>query len=182
MARRTSSLSPAEALVTDTMGRLAEAWGLKRNFGRAWAVLYLEGRHLAAEDLQARLRLSTGAVSMTLRDLQRWGVVRRVWLPGERRKLYEVEVDVWRMLARFIRERELGELDGAIDGFERALDELRRDVAAPPPEAGEALARKAERVERLLDLARMLAAMLREFVATGRIDAAVLAAFRLGRA
>lgn len=178
MARRSSPLSPAEVVITDSMGRLAEFWGLKRNFGRAWAVLYLEGRPLAAEDLQKRLTLSTGAVSMTLREIQRWGVARRVWMPGERRKLYEVEVDVWRMLSRLFKERELREVEVAIDSLERALEDLRRHAI----EAGDggALARKAARVEQLLDLLRMLASMLRVFVATGRLDAAVLAAFRLG--
>lgn len=182
MARRGGPrLSAPEVLVTDTMGRLAEFWGLRRNLGRTWAVLFLEGRPLTATDLQKRLKLSTGAVSMSLTELQRWGVIRREWKPGERRKLYVAEVDVWRVASRMLRSRELVELDGAVDTLERALAGLReqRDRAAGADR--EQMAQKIRRVEGLLDLMRILASLLRVLVTTGRLDASVLAGYRLGQ-
>ena len=39
----------------------------------------------SAADLGERLSLSSGAVSMAINDLQQWGVVKKTWVPGERR-------------------------------------------------------------------------------------------------
>ena len=50
--------------------------------GRVWAVLYLSPEPLTAQDLRELLRLSSGAVSMILSDLSRWGVVRKGLDPG----------------------------------------------------------------------------------------------------
>src|SRR5262249_20190757 len=68
-----ATLWPSEALVSDIVGRLIEFWGFKRNMGRVWAVLYLSPEPLTAQDLRELLRLSSGAVSMILSELSRWG-------------------------------------------------------------------------------------------------------------
>src|SRR5688500_7429393 len=92
-----SSSSPAETLwdseriVSDTVGHLMELWGFKRNMGRVWTVLYLAGEPLTARQLHDRLQLSTGAVSMTLSELSRWGVVQKSWVQGDRRDFFEAE-------------------------------------------------------------------------------------------
>jgi DNA-binding transcriptional regulator GbsR (MarR family) len=183
MATRRSTLRPAEASVVEAMGRLAESWGLRRNLGRAWAVLFLRGDPVTAGELRSALSLSTGAVSMTLRELQRWGVVRRVAREGERQKLYAAEVDVWRMVSRMIRGRELAVIDGVIDQLEQALADFRRDLSreAAPAERRR-LERRARRTAGLLDLLRIVASMLRGLVTTARLDASALGAFRLGGA
>jgi len=69
------TLWDSERIVSDTVGHLMELWGFKRNMGRVWTVLYLAGEPLTARQLHERLQLSTGAVSMTLAELARWGVV-----------------------------------------------------------------------------------------------------------
>jgi len=64
----------AKRSVGQRHGRAAHrVWGFKRNMGRVWAVLYLSPEPLTAQDLRDLLRLSSGAVSMILSDLSRWG-------------------------------------------------------------------------------------------------------------
>src|ERR1700757_2150382 len=128
------ALWPTEASVSDVIGRLIEFWGFKRNMGRVWAVLYLSPEPLSAEDLRHSLQLSSGAVSMTLSELSRWGVVRRVWIQGERKDFYAAEVQLWRMISRVFNEREKSEVILAIDAFEDALRELEgiRKTAGDP--------------------------------------------------
>ena len=115
----------SEVLVSDAIGRLIEFWGFKRNMGRIWAVLYLSDRPLSAQELQDRLQLSAGAVSMTLKSLGQWRVVRRVWVQGERRDYFEAEGNFWRMISRVFEERERREILDAIDVMEEALEHLR---------------------------------------------------------
>lgn len=167
--------------MTDTVGRLAEIWGLKRNLGRTWSVLFLVGRPMTAVELQQALGLSTGAVSMTLRELHRWGVIRRQWKPGGRQKLYIAEIDVWHVVSRMLRARELVELYSALDKLEQALVEFRKelDTADDPKERLE-IERRAKRTEGLLDLIRMLASLLRVLATTARLDATMLSSYRLG--
>jgi len=91
--------------IADAVGALIEHWGFKRNMGRVWAVLYLEQAPLSAADLGERLSLSSGAMSMLLGELSQWGVIKKAWVPGERRDFYEAETSIWKMVSRVLRER-----------------------------------------------------------------------------
>ena len=115
MTSEDRTLWASEAAVSDVVGRLMEFWGFKRNMGRVWAVLYLSPDPLSAEDLRQALSLSSGAVSMTLSELARWGVVRKVWIQGERKDFYAAEVQLWRMISRVFSEREKAEIVTAIE-------------------------------------------------------------------
>ncbi len=100
-------VDPAVLEVADAVGELIESWGFKRNMGRMWAVLYLEDHPLTAAELGERLGLSTGAVSMLLAELSQWTAIKKAWVVGERREHYEAETDIWKMVSRVFREREL---------------------------------------------------------------------------
>jgi HTH-type transcriptional regulator, glycine betaine synthesis regulator len=118
------TVDPAVLKVADAVGALIESWGFKRNMGRMWAVLYLEDHPLTAADLQERLGLSTGAVSMLLAELVQWGIVKKAWVVGERREHYDAETSLWKMVSRVFRERELNWIKTAVDAFAAAGDEL----------------------------------------------------------
>ncbi|MBL8719704.1 MAG: MarR family transcriptional regulator, partial [Myxococcales bacterium] len=152
--REGAPLSEPEAMVSDAVGRLIEFWGFKRNMGRVWAVLYLSPHPLTAADLRDKLQISSGAVSMTVTELVRWGVVKRVWVQGERRDYYAAEVALWRMISRVLGERERTEIGGAVETFERALVLL----GQARNEGREVAARadlQARRVRALLELAKL---------------------------
>src|SRR5580658_6177442 len=177
------TLWPIEAAVSDVIGRLIEFWGFKRNMGRVWTVLYLSPDPLSAEDLRQCLRLSSGAVSMTLSELSRWAVVRRVWIQGERKDFYTAEVQLWRMISRVFNEREKSEVTAAIDSFEEALrqlDRIRRTAADAETRARAEL--QQARITQLLELSRLGLRLIDALVSTAKIDAEPLVRFLLGRA
>ncbi len=176
------TLWPTEAAVSDVVGRLIEFWGFKRNMGRIWTVLYLSPDPLSADDLRHAFGLSSGAVSMTLSELARWGVVRKVWIQGERRDFYAAEVQLWRMISRVFSERERREVIAAVDAFEgalRDLDVLRKTA----PDAGVRARAELqyERISQLLELARLGRRMLDALVSTAKVDAEPLVRFLLGQ-
>lgn len=179
------SLWTSERLVSDAVGRLIEFWGFKRNLGRVWSVLYLSPEPLSAEDLRHALELSSGAVSMTLGELSRWGVVRRVWIQGERKDFYAAEVQLWTMISRVFRERERVEIASAVETFENALREL--DTVGAEAVATKDKAKLArtqlqrERIGHLLELARLGKRLLDGLLTTARLDAEPLVGFLLGR-
>ncbi len=176
------SLSASEIAVSDVIGRLIEFWGFKRNMGRVWSVLYLSPEPLTAEHLRRLLRLSSGAVSMTLSELSRWGVVRKVWVQGERRDFFIAEVQLWKMISRVFNERERVEISSAVEAFEDALRALERrvsDSSGDPLEAARASLQK-ERIRTLLELARLGQGLLDALLSTAKLDAGPLVRFLLG--
>jgi DNA-binding transcriptional regulator GbsR (MarR family) len=173
------ALMPTEAAVSDVVGRLIEFWGFKRNMGRVWAVLYLSLEPLSAEDLRLVLKLSSGAVSMTLNELLRWGVVRKVWVQGERKDFYAAEVQLWRMISRVVSERERTEIVKSIESFEEALAETAKLRNASDPHMRARAELQYDRIKQLLDLAKLGKRLVDTLLTTAKLDAEPLVKFLL---
>jgi len=172
---------PSELLVSDAVGRLIEFWGFKRNMGRIWTVLYLGDQPLTAKDLRERLRLSAGGVSMTLGELQRWGVVKKVWIQGQRRDHFVAEGNLWKMVSRVLSERERSEILEAIEAMERALDFLKQKSESKASAERERARTQKERITRLLQLARLGRDLLDALLNKQRVDVSPLVKFLLGQ-
>lgn len=160
--------------VADTIGELMEFWGFKRNMGRMWTLLYLEAEPLSAAQLSERLALSSGAVSMLLSELSKWGAVKKAWIPGERRDYYEPETSIWKLISRVLRERELRKINTAIEVFEHAADALREKRDAAVGEERDRLEPALTRIERLLALARVGHRLLDAMLSGESVDASPL--------
>lgn len=158
-------VTQAELEVADTIGRLMEFWGFKRPMGRMWTLLYLSPAPLGAAELGDQLKMSAGAVSMTLNELLKWGAVKKSWRPGERRDFYEAETSIGKLVQRVLREREL-EL---VRQFGEALGNA--EAALPRQEAGSAQPDfKRDRVHELQRLARLGETLLTALVAGKMVD------------
>lgn len=168
----------SELIASDAIGRIMEFWGFKRNMGRVWTVLYLADRPLSAHDLRERLQLSAGAVSMTLKELSSWGTVRKVWIQGERRDHFTAEGDLWKMVSRVFRQRELVEVQEVVTSLERAIEAL--DARGEAPGDARATVQR-ERLRQLLELSRLGRRLLESLVSDARVDARALARVLLGR-
>ena len=154
----------AELLAADAIGDIIEHWGFRKGLGRLWTVLFIAAEPLPAAVIGERLSMSAGAVSMALTELQRWGVVHRVWRPGERREFFQAETDFWRMISKVFDERErlLGE---SVRGrLERAVALLERSPQS------EATRTSIDRVQRLLSFVIVAEAALDGFIKSRRVD------------
>lgn len=178
MEKGDEELWESEVLISDSVGRLIEFWGFKRNMGRLWSILYLSGRPHSAPEIQNKLQLSAGAVSMTLNELMRWGVVKKVWIQGERRDHYEAEGNFWKMISRVFQERERVEVLDAIDIMEDAIDFLKEK--AKDPDARARAEFQAARVRELLDLARFGKQLLDTLIRDAKVDGSPLMSVLLG--
>jgi DNA-binding transcriptional regulator GbsR (MarR family) len=117
---------------------------------------------------------------MTLSELARWGVVRKVWVQGERKDFFVAEVQLWKMISRVFNEREKVEIVSAVEAFEDALRALDRIAQAAEGEKRARAELQKERIKRLLDLAKLGQALLDALLSTAKLDAAPLARFLLG--
>jgi len=177
-----SDLGPAEQLLSDAVGRLMEFWGFKRHMGRIWTVLYLGDEPLSAAELRDKLQLSAGSVSMALNELSRWGVVKKVWMHGQRREYFAAESNLWKMVSRVFRERELVEVNEAITAMEAAIAALAEPLKSPDAAVRARADTQRARIQRLLDLALLGRKLLEGLLDTARLDALPLTKFLLGAA
>jgi HTH-type transcriptional regulator, glycine betaine synthesis regulator len=164
------ALHRVDLAVADAVGALMELWGFRRQLGRVWAVLFLSERPLAAPELCDRLHISTGLLSMSLAELRRWGVVRSVEIPGDRKEHFEAETNVWKLVTRVLREREKRAVEQALATFEHALDDLRLALADVDPAVKVQARFKAKRLEVLAGLSRAALGVLRLLVDSARAD------------
>jgi DNA-binding MarR family transcriptional regulator len=168
---KSGHLAPWEAIAVEAVGNVIEFWGFKRNQGRVWALLYLRGEALTAGDIERELELSKGGVSMLLRDLERWGVVRRVRLPQDSAWRYGAETDLIRMVTHVVEEREVGFI-GRIRADLTEASRLATLAVGIPPE-------RLLRLEKMATLAEHVERALRLFIKTARLDVAgILGALR----
>jgi len=112
--------SRATALVADSASELFERLGLKGGLGRIWTALYLSPDPLDAATLKSSLRISSGSLSMGLRELTELGLVHRTTPPGERRFYYSAEVEMWSAITRVFRERERARMLDLVERMKQA--------------------------------------------------------------
>ena len=156
-------------IVADTVGELMAFWNFKPSMGRVWSVLYLSREPLTAEQIEEASGLSTGSVSMTLQELQQWGVIKKALGTGERRRRFEAETDIASLVTRVFRERELRLVDQSIERLEAALLLLDGGLGPNPARLIENRF-LAGRVRSLLELARAGRRILEGLVRAGSVD------------
>jgi DNA-binding transcriptional regulator GbsR (MarR family) len=92
-------------------GEMGSRWGINRTVAQIHALLFVSQRPLDAEELADTLGVARSNVSTSLRELQGWGIVRRVHVMGDRRDHFECMKDVWEMFRTIAEERKKREVD-----------------------------------------------------------------------
>ena len=64
-----------EEEASDVVGNIISFWGFKENHGRIWSLLYLKQQNLSTSEIRLELKLSKGAASMLLQDLENWNIL-----------------------------------------------------------------------------------------------------------
>ena len=164
-------IGPAAQAVCDAIGDLMAFWGFQRSHGRIWALLFLMERELHAGELAATLGLSSGQVSMALRDLDHWGAIHRAHVAGSRRTWYRPETNLFRMVSRVFRERELEQ----IRTLARTLQQARAELQTSGRRDG-AVEFRLRRIEGLIAAAELGRSFVERLVAGTLLPRAVLAA------
>src|SRR3954454_17362820 len=100
------SLERARTLFAEGMGAAAATSGvLSQLQGRIFAVLFLADHPLALEDIASELQISKSNVSINIRGLIEWHLVRRVSVPNSRKDHYEAASDFWRVMQEIMERR-----------------------------------------------------------------------------
>jgi DNA-binding transcriptional regulator GbsR (MarR family) len=92
-------------------GEMGTKWGINRTVAQIHALLFLSDRPLHAEEICDQLGVARSNVSNSLKELQNWGIVKVVHLPGDRRDHFESIQDVYELFRVIAAERKKREID-----------------------------------------------------------------------
>lgn len=115
------------------LGELTGFFGFSPVMGRLYGALLMSPTPLSLDEMEEIVDKSKASVSMNMRSLERWGMVREVWVKGDRRKYYEAETDIWRIVAYVLESRERREVQVALD----VLDNSSKQLEESKPELSE---------------------------------------------
>lgn len=105
-------------------GEMGARWGMNRKFGQIYAVLFLSEDALCADDLVNALGVSRSNVSMGLKELQAWNLVKLEHHPNDRREFFSTPPDMWDIVRTLIDQRKAREIDPTLT----VLRELQLDA------------------------------------------------------
>lgn len=128
-------------------GEMGSRWGINRTVGQIYAVLFLSKAPLNADDIVDRLGMSRSNVSMGLKELQAWNLVRLRHLPDDRREYFTTPDDLWEIVRTLVDERKKREIDPT-------LTLLRETLMQNPSSADERYAQS--RIKETRDLIELL--------------------------
>jgi DNA-binding transcriptional regulator GbsR (MarR family) len=104
-------ISPLSEAFVLHFGEMGSRWGINRTVGQIYALLYVASRPLCADEIAEALGFSRSNVSMGLKELQSWRLVRLQHLPGDRREHFSTPDDIWQIVRILAEERRRREID-----------------------------------------------------------------------
>ena len=116
---------------TEIAGQLSARLGLNRTVGQLYALLFLSNQALCLDYMAERLRISKGSASTNIRELEKWGAVRKVWVKGSRKDFYEANPDTLKIVINRFKagiQQRLNEMLEGINRFERVISEIENNL------------------------------------------------------
>lgn len=148
------TLGPAARRFVVHWGEMGTRWGVNRTVAQIHALLYVSPEPLTAEQIAQTLSVARSNVSTSLRELQRWGIVKASHILGDRRDYFESLQDTWDMTKVILAERKRREIDPTLPVLEACLEEC---ASADPPDP-----QVTERLNNMLGLFRTMDAWHRD--------------------
>ena len=119
-------LTDVQQRFIEGMGEISHFWGFSPVMGRMYGLLYLSREPITAEAISEGLAISKGNVSMNLRNLDRWGMVRKTRKKGDRKEYYEAEPNFIKIVVNILSERRNREFDRALSTVTECLEQTKK--------------------------------------------------------
>ncbi len=154
----------------NNLGRVADFFGFNRLMGQLYAVLFLSPDPLTLDDMVKRLDSSKGNVSINIRNLERWGLVRQIYKWADRKNYYEAETDIWKAISGILQERERKENQQILRSLSQSMKKLEEVGAAASGEEADVANFYLKRMEVLRQLLQFGDQLLEMMVRGGAVD------------
>jgi DNA-binding transcriptional regulator GbsR (MarR family) len=113
-------------------GDMGSQWGVNRTVAQIHALLYVSERPLTSDEIAATLGVARSNVSISIRELLGWELIRRVPIRGERRDHFEAVSDIWELVRRIAAGRKAREIDPALAALKACVADAEGDASVHP--------------------------------------------------
>ena len=120
-----AGLSGVRQRFIEGMGEISRFWGFSAVMGRMYGLLYLSDEPLTADAIAQALAISKGNVSMNLRSLDRWGMIRKTRKKGDRKEYYGAEPNFVKISVGILSERRNREFDRSLGTVSECLEQVK---------------------------------------------------------
>lgn len=120
-------LNPVQQKFILHWGEMGTRWGINRTVAQIHALLYISPKPIHAEQITDTLDVARSNVSNSLKELQGWGIVKRVHVLGDSRDHFESMKDVWEMFRVVLDERKKREIDPTLRMLLECIVEAEKD-------------------------------------------------------
>jgi DNA-binding transcriptional regulator GbsR (MarR family) len=117
------NLAPLTQRFVLHFGEMGSRWGINRTVGQIYALLFVSPKPLNADELGEALGFSRSNVSMGLKELQSWNLVRLIHQPNDRREYFQAPEEMWAIFRTLAAERRKREIDPTLSMLRDALME-----------------------------------------------------------
>jgi len=149
------------------ISKLCDSFGLNKFVAQLYAVLYLSDKPLSLDDLVEKLGVSKGNISINIRELEKWGAVKSVWVKGSRRDYYEAELDIKKIVLDKVKlgvSKRIKEVTGMLEEFNEIVNSADNDMTEDEKKTAELYRERLKKVEELNDLASNALAIADKFL------------------
>jgi DNA-binding transcriptional regulator GbsR (MarR family) len=115
------NLTPLAQSFVLHFGEMGSRWGINRTVGQIYALLFVSEKPINADEIAETLAFSRSNVSMGLKELDSWRLIRLQHLPGDRREYFSAPEDVWAIFRTLADERRKREIDPTLTMLRDAL-------------------------------------------------------------
>ena len=151
-----NKLEMAQHRFIEDIGKLCGSFGLNKFVAQLYAVLYLSDKPLSLDDIVEKLKVSKGNISLNIRELEKWGAVRSVWVKGSRRDFYEANLDVKSVVLNKLKsgiQKRIGEISNMIGEFNKNVQSPDSTWTEDEKRVAKVYAERFKKVEELKELA-----------------------------
>lgn len=114
-------LTPSTQSFIMHFGEMGSRWGMNRTVSQIYALLVISEAPLNADEIVETLNISRSNVSMGLKELQSWNLLRSHSIPGDRKDYYTTPEDMWEIARTLIEERRKREIDPTLSVLRNML-------------------------------------------------------------
>lgn len=114
-------LTPCTQTFIMHFGEMGSRWGMNRTVSQIYALLMISEHPLNADQIVELLGVSRSNVSMGLKELQSWNLLRLHSIAGDRKDYYGTPEDIWEIARTLIEERRKREIDPTLSVLRNML-------------------------------------------------------------
>jgi DNA-binding transcriptional regulator GbsR (MarR family) len=99
-ADKNEELKKAEDKFVEGVNNIALTWGMNSVEAKMIGYLLAQNQPTSLNDMVENLKISKGNISVSIRKLEEKGIVKNIWVKGDRKDYYEITLELWQIFSK----------------------------------------------------------------------------------